>query len=70
MKKYICKNCKEEWEFYPEDYKYKKSDYPTTCPLCQMSISQCFRDIKKIEGLFEAIKFVFINRIWKKNRAL
>jgi len=65
MKKYTCNNCNEEWEFFPQDYKYRKNTYPTTCSLCNMPRRQAFSDIKKIEGIWEAIKFVVRNRIWR-----
>jgi hypothetical protein len=64
MKPYICKNCNDEWEFVPKDYKYNKNKYPTTCPFCNMSIGQAFADIKEKEGFATAFKFILKNRIW------
>lgn len=63
--KYICKNCKEDWEFYPKDYHYNKKKYPESCPLCEMPRKQAFDDIRETEGLWEAIKFIIKNRIFK-----
>ena len=65
MKTYTCTNCKDDWEFFPEDYKYKKKLYPTSCPLCNMPRLQAFGDIAKVEGIWEAIKFVVRFRVWK-----
>jgi hypothetical protein len=64
MKTYTCKNCNEDWAFFPADYKYNKKKYPNKCPLCSMPISQAFSDIKEKEGLLEALKFVLKNRIF------
>lgn len=66
MKAYICINCGDEWYFCPEDYKYNKSKYPTTCSLCSMPILQAFNDIREKEGFIEAIKFVLRNRLFKQ----
>ena len=54
--KYICQNCKEEWEI---EGKIK----PKICSLCEMPISQAFHDIREVEGLWEAIKFIVKNRL-------
>jgi len=60
---YTCDNCKEEWLFFPSDYRYKKSSYPTRCALCSMPIVQVFKDIYQNVGLWEAIKFILQNRL-------
>jgi len=55
---YICSRCKDEWEFFPEDYE-NQNQYPTQCPHCTMPISQLFGDVLKEEGLWEAIRKVW-----------
>ena len=66
MDNYYCIKCKDEWEFCPDDYEYDESLYPTVCPFCQMSKSQLFHDIRKEEGIWQAIKEVVKRvRIWK-----
>mgnify|MGYP001617365325 CR=1 FL=1 len=57
---YLCSRCLEKWQFCPEDYDYDKSTYPTTCPLCNMPISQMIKDVFKQEGLMEVIKMLWI----------
>lgn len=58
MKEYICKNCKDVWNYYEEDM-----DCPTICPLCEMPIIDVFKDISAEEGRIAAIKFIIKNRI-------
>lgn len=52
---YQCQNCKEKWEFFPEDYHYKKSSYPTKCPHCEMPIVQMIKDVYLDGGLSEVV---------------
>ena len=53
--RYICKNCKEEWEFCPEDYEVELDDswyLNRICPLCEMPITQMIKDVYKVEGIW------------------
>ncbi len=59
---YQCEKCNEIWGFCPEDYDFIEEDYPYICPLCSMPITQMFKEIYVIEGLWESIKRV-IKRI-------
>ena len=61
---YNCKRCGEEWGFIPEDYDFVEENYPDTCPLCSMPITQMIHDIWKEEGI-KGIGFM-IKILWSK----
>ncbi len=54
--KYICTNCKEEWEI-------EGNVKPELCSLCDMPIMQAFRNIWAVEGFWGAVKFIIKNRL-------
>jgi len=61
MKKdeYKCKNCKEIWGFFPEDYE-DNSEFPTLCPLCTIPITQMIKDVFKEEGILEVFRMLWL----------
>lgn len=58
MKIYICKCCKDEWEFYPRDYGYEPKKYPKLCPLCEMPVIDMIRDVHDQEGIRGVIRMI------------
>lgn len=63
---YRCVICGEEWTFEMTDY--LPEDYPDTCPLCSMPISQMIRDIYVKEGVWAVLKHLWIRVIKGKIR--
>lgn len=61
METYTCKNCKEDWNFYPEDYEDLKNYEDIECPFCSMPVTQMIHDIYKEEGVWLVIK-----QLWKR----
>lgn len=51
MKTYNCIRCGSEWEFFCDDYNYKKKDYPTVCVHCRMSFLDFVREVYRVEKL-------------------
>ena len=62
---YICEKCGEEWEFIPEDYD-NEDQYPTCCPLCEMSIWQMAIDVFKEDGISEVIRMIYLQYFRKR----
>ncbi len=56
---YNCNRCQVEWAFIPEDYG-SVADYPETCPLCSMPITQMIGDVYREEGLLEVLKMLWV----------
>jgi DNA-directed RNA polymerase subunit RPC12/RpoP len=54
MDTYKCRNCKDEWEFFPEDYD-NIEDYPEICPLCSVPFWQMVKDTWEEGGIKEVI---------------
>ena len=61
---YKCENCKEEWGFFPKDFKYNKKYYPTRCVLCSMPLSQMIRENYWMGGIGEVIYWIY-KRYWR-----
>lgn len=66
---YRCQYCWDEWKFIPEDFDYEVKYYPTTCPFCEMTKIQLFKDVYKMEGFISAIIEV-VKRIRVKHRKI
>lgn len=54
MDTYKCERCKEEWEFFSEDYD-SPAQYPTRCPLCSMSVWEMIKHTYQEGGIREVI---------------
>ena len=57
---YNCKVCGKKWKYFKEDYTKDGGEHPQICPLCDMPISQTFKDITKDQGIMQAMKHLFI----------
>lgn len=55
---YICKKCREEWRFFPEDYE-DTQNLPDICPLCAMPFTEMWVDVYKEEGIIGVITQTF-----------
>lgn len=59
---YFCNKCREEWNFFPEDFCFVEEDYPVFCPFCVMPVSEMIKDVWKLEkfkGIPLIIKLLF-----------
>lgn len=57
---YICHKCADSWGFFPEDYDWDETAFPTYCPLCTMPVWDMIKEVWKEEGLLEVIKRIYI----------
>lgn len=59
MDDYQCENCGETWNFFSEDYD-TPYQYPTTCPLCNMPVSQMIREVFEEEGVCGVLRMLYL----------
>ena len=64
---YSCKACGESWNYLKKDYTEDGVKHPQICPLCDMPISQMFKEVTKNQGIMQAIIHCFKRLLKCKN---